>query len=150
MQWVTLDQVGDWYLRSRRLSEFTHSVGRSPVDQDYLAGMLGFPLHLEHVVRRLAAERGEVAADALDSIPFYSLCRGLWLPLSGMLPERAAQLFGLVIDEPPDSAARGELLRTFMSADIGLPVVEKVACLLGDPFRGARSTFRRDSLLRFS
>jgi DNA ligase-1 len=148
MQWVTLDEVGSWYRRSRRLSEFAHTVGCDPIDQDYLEGMLGFPLHLELVVRRLAAERGEVAADALDSIPFYSLCRGLWLPLSGMLPERAAQLFGLSIEEPPDSARRAGLLQTFMTSKIGLSVTQKVACLLGDPFEGRRSTMRRDSLLR--
>ena len=48
--------------------------------------------------------------DALDSIPFYSLCRGLFLPLSAMAPEKAAHLFGILVDPPPDAAAREALL----------------------------------------
>src|SRR5690606_3969128 len=46
--------------------------------------------------------------------------------------------------------ARGkeELLTTFFKKPVGLSLEQKLACVLGDPFRGKRSTFRRDSLLR--
>ena len=148
MKWVSTDDVGDWYRRSAHLSEFTRSIGLSPVDGDYISRVLGFPHHLEFTIRQMAADEGEVTADAFDSIPFYSLCRGLWLPMSGLTPERAAQLFGLATEPPPDSAAREVMLKKLMAADIGLDFVAKVACLLGDPFRGKPSSFKRDSLLR--
>jgi DNA ligase-1 len=148
MKWVSTDDVGTWFRTSPKLSEFTTTIGRQPVDRDYLARSLRFPLHLEHTVRRLAASGIEVAADRFDSIPFYSLCRGLWLPLSGMTPERAAQVFGLVSEPPPDSTRREALLHQFMASENGLSLEQKVACLLGDPFQGKRSTFRRDSMMR--
>jgi DNA ligase-1 len=65
-----------------------------------------------------------------------------------MAPERAAQLFGLRIDPPPDTAAREALLRRFFERDVGLHITDKIAAVLGDPFRGKPSTFRRDSLVR--
>ena len=148
MHRVTLDEVRDWYRGSSSLSEFTRSIGSEPVDQDYLAGFLGFPLHLEFVVRALTKERGVVAADALDSLPFYSVCRGLLLPLSMMTSERAGQLFGIEVPPPPTRAERDRLLEQFVSAEVGLDLEQKVACVLGDPFRGRRSTLRRDSLLQ--
>jgi DNA ligase-1 len=89
-----------------------------------------------------------VPEDVLNSIPFYSLCRGLFLPLSYLSPERVRQLFGLKIDSQPDSAGRETLIREFLDRDIGLTLTEKLGCVLGDVFFGMPSTYRRDSLLR--
>src|SRR4051794_2122879 len=94
----------------------TRSIGQKRPDDEYLERALGLPLHLRFAVERLAAERGpagDLGAAALDSIPFYSLCRGLFLPLSSMAPSMAAQLFGLRVDPPPDTAGREALLLQF-------------------------------------
>ena len=106
-------------------------------------------MHLAWVVERLGEEQGgTVSQSALDSIPFYSLCRGLFLPLSVMAPGRAAQLFGILVESPPDAQARENLVRGFLQKPVGLSLGQKLSCTLGDPFLGRSSTLRRDSLLR--
>jgi DNA ligase 1 len=146
---VQADDVRAWSERAAHLSDFARSIGNKRVDDDYVERVLGVPLHVRFAVRRLAAESGEeVPASALDSIPFYSLCRGLFLPLSSMAPERAAQLFGIAVPPPPVGAARQALVTDFLHRDLGLGIEQKLGCLLGDPFLGHPSTFRRDSLMR--
>src|SRR5690606_8027106 len=86
--------------------------------------------------------------DELNTIPFYSLCRGLFIPLMRMHPEKAAQLFRLEITPPPDTAGRAALVEKFLDKDIGLSAVQKIGCLVGDVFLGRTSTFKRDSLIR--
>lgn len=138
-----------WYAKASTLTAFTESLGRHEVDGEYLENTIGLPLHLRVVIQGLATEHGgAVPAGALDSIPFYSLCKGLFLPLSGLQPEKTAYLFGLASDAPPDAAAREKLLQSFLEKEIGLSLEQKLACILGDPFLGNPSTFRRDSLLR--
>jgi DNA ligase-1 len=149
MHVIHSDDVRSWYAQRGQLADFVRSIGRKRVDLEYLERVLGMPLHVALVVERLREEQqGQVSGDALNSIPFYSLCRGLFLPLSGLVPERVAELFGIQVDPPPPALAREELLRTFLQKSIGLSLVQKLACVLGDPFLGRKSTFRRDSLLR--
>ncbi|HEY1097984.1 MAG TPA: hypothetical protein VGF99_03610, partial [Myxococcota bacterium] len=85
--------------------------------------------------------------DTLASIPFYSLCKGLLLPLSMLHPDRAAAIFGIEIPPTPDTAAREALLHEFLQKDLGLDLVQKLSCILGDAFRGRKSTFKRDSMI---
>src|SRR5689334_18465680 len=101
-------------------------------------------------VRVWRAAQAELQSDgaSLASIPFYSLCRGLFLPLSGMSVDKAGVLFGIVSDPPPDVATREALLKKFLERDVGLSLVQKLSCILGDPFRGGPATMKRDSLLR--
>src|SRR2546422_326936 len=88
---VHSDDVRDWYAGSTTFSEYLRSIGAKHVDSEYLECALGMPLHLSFISQLLMEEGdGNVPNDALDSIPFYSLCRGLFLPLSGMSPEKAA------------------------------------------------------------
>jgi DNA ligase-1 len=149
MNVIHSDHVRAWFASGAKLSDFVQSIGRKKVDFEYLERVLGMPLHLAMVTTRLRQERGgSVLQNALDSIPFYSLCRGLLLPLAGLSCERVAALFGIRADEPLDAAARERLLSTFLTKPVGLSLVQKLACMLGDPFLGRRSTFRRDSLLR--
>src|SRR5262249_54147132 len=84
--------------------------------------------------------------DVFDSLPFYSLCRGLFLPLSGLSGERVGQLFGIVYTPPTEPLEN--LCRKFLAKECGLSFFRKIACLLGDAFCGKRSTFRRDSRVR--
>jgi len=146
---VTTADIRSWYAKASSLEVFTRSLGQKEVSAEYLENTVGLPLHLRIAVQGLAAERSDaVPADALDSIPFYSLCRGLFLPLAGLHPERVAQLFGILVDPPPDTAAREDLVGGFIAKEIGLSLEQKLACLLGDPFIGRPSAFRRDSLMR--
>ncbi len=148
MKIVQTEDVRAWLLGAADLGELCRSIGQKRPDDEYLERAFGLPLHLRFAVEQLAGEHAHVASDALSSIPFYSLCRAVFLPLASMAPERAAQIFGLRIEPPPDTAAREALLRRFFEKDVGLAIADKIACVLGDPFQGRPSTFRRDSLVR--
>ncbi|MEW6366962.1 MAG: hypothetical protein AB1714_20225 [Acidobacteriota bacterium] len=151
MKVVQSDDVRAWVESAGSLAPVLHTLGPQPATTEYLEGNLGVPLHLAFVIERLAAERGApVAEGALDSIPFYSLCTGLFLPLSGMAPEKVAQLFGIIVPPPLDSQARENLIRRFLDRETGLGLLQKLGCILGQPFRGKKSTFRRDSLVRLT
>ena len=164
MPLVAIDDVRQWYLQSQDFAEFAHSIGRRHPDDEYLEQAFHLPFHLQFVVEQLADEGREtiatkettqagsmchgVAEDALNSIPFYSLCRGLFLPLSGLTADRCARVFGLKVPEPPDANGKEALLAQFLAKEVGLTLVEKLGCVLGDVFLGRKSTFKRDSLLR--
>lgn len=146
---VQTDDVRAWLEGATDLGGMTRSIGQARLEDDFVERAFGMPLHLRFAVERLAAdEHGDAPVSALDSIPFYSLCRGLFLPLSAMAPERAAQLFGIRVEAPPDTAGREALLLRFFEKEVGLSIPQKIAAILGDPFRGRRGTLRRDSLVR--
>ncbi len=151
MKVVQTDDVRAWLLEAGgqgELAGVTRSIGQKRPSDDYLERAFGVPLHLRFVIEKLSLEQGPLPAHAFDSIPFYSLCRGILLPLSAMSPERAAQLFGVTIEPPPDTAAREALLARFFEKEVGLGIADKMAVVLGDPFQGKASSFRRDSLVR--
>jgi DNA ligase-1 len=137
---VRTDDVRAWLEGTADLGETTRSIGEKRLDDAYLERALGLPLHLRFVVEQLGAEPGAPATTVLESIPFYSLCRAVFLPLSAMSPERAAHLFGLRVEAPPDAAGREALLLRFFEKEVGLSTAQKIASVLGDPFHGgARS-----------
>lgn len=147
MHFVGREEVSTWLGGGVDLERLVRGLGVERPDRDYLGDVLGVPAHLEVAAAALAAA-GELDASALDSIPFHSLARGLFLPLSAMIPERALQLFGLTVPPPPGGEEREALLRRFLAADLGLSDLDKLACVLGDPFRGRPGRIRRESLLR--
>ncbi len=149
---LALKRVGatdlrSWLETSDNLGRFTKSIGREPVSAEYLEDTLGLPFHLEFTMRKLVEEDPGVGLEHLASIPFYSLCKALFLPLTGMQPDRIAAIFGIQAEPPPNSQEREALLNRFFGAEIGLSFVQKLSCVLGDPFRGRGSTLRRDSLI---
>lgn len=150
MRLIQSDDIRQWVGQSSDLGEYVRSIGEKQADAEYVHQELGVPFHLQFTIAKLAEERmGEpVPKEALDSIPFYSLCKGLFVPLSGLVPERVAGLFGLPSPEPPDTAGREKLLLEFVQKPVGLDLAQKLGCVLGDPFLGKPSTFRRDSLVR--
>lgn len=150
MRLIRSDDIRQWVSGSSDLAQYVQTIGERQADSEYVNQELGLPFHLQFTISKLAEERvGEpIPKDALDSIPFYSLCKGLFLPLSGLVPERAAGLFGVVSPEPPDATAREQLLLQFIQKDVRLSLAQKLGCVLGDPFLGKPSTFRRDSLVR--
>lgn len=104
----------------------------------------GVPPHLQFLAKR---QRNEFHVDALSSIPFYNVCYSLFLPMSGVRGFDATRLFGMSAPRLSIEMLEDRLFE-FMSRDIGLTDVEKVACLTGDPCLGRASTMRQDSLLR--
>jgi len=156
MHVVGAEELKAWMSEGESL-RITSGIGRELADARYLEDALGVPYHLAFALRKLAEHAREKGAEAdgsvegtrpsLASIPFYSLCRGLLLPLDRMAPEKAAPIFGLAVPPPPDHTGREELLKTWLAGDHGLSLVDKLACVLGDPFRGRPGSFRRDSLL---
>jgi DNA ligase 1 len=138
--------VRRWYHSGENLEQITGALGSHRPSPAYLEDVLGLPLHVQFVVSRLS-ELGR-SLEELNTIPFYSLCRGLFIPLMRMHPEKAAQLFSLEISPPPDTAGRAALVERFLDKPIGLSAVQKIGCLVGDVFVGRTSTFKRDSLVR--
>lgn len=149
MKLIHVDDIRDWCDSAETLSRFLISLNVQAVDSGYIEQTLGMPLHLCFVAGRLYEETGEhIPVERLDSIPFHSLCKGLFLPLSGINPQRAGQIFGMTTEDALDTAGRQALVSEFLSKDVGLTFSQKIACLLGDPFYGNRGGFRRDSLIR--
>lgn len=152
---VALDDVRTWLMGPHDEDVLTGALGVRGLDEDYLEEKLQLPHHITFIqhARGVVVDEGDASLpesvfDGLASIPFYSLCRGLFLPLSGLAKDRTASIFGLVGDDPLDVASKEALLERFFASDIGLSSELKLACLLGDPFRGRRSLFRRDSIVR--
>jgi DNA ligase-1 len=147
MKFVGTTDVRRWLHERGDVREMTRGIGSAVPDPEYLEEVLGLPRHLQFVVAHF--DDGEHSAlDRLSSISFYSLCRGLLLPLSRMHPDRAAQLFEFRADPPPDTAGREALVDKLFATDIGISAVQKLGCLLGDPFHGENAGFKRDSLMR--
>ncbi|PRP95363.1 putative DNA ligase-like protein [Enhygromyxa salina] len=138
--------VRSWFHSGENLEQLTGALGSHRPSATYMQDVLGMPLHVQFVVEQLS-QAGR-SLDELNTIPFYSLCRGLLIPLMRMHPEKAAQLFRLEISKPPDTAGRAELVQSFLDRDVGLSAVQKIGCLVGDVFVGRTSTFKRDSLIR--
>jgi hypothetical protein len=151
---VETPDVRAWLREAPTMSEYLHTIGSRRPDPHYLEDNLGLPFHLRFVLEHLTDEHlepvgsGDLPPDTLASIPFYSLCKGLLLPLSGLSPERVGAIFGVAVAPPPDAAGREQLVEKLFGLECGLSLVQKMACVLGDPFRGRKSTFRRDSLIR--
>src|SRR5262249_36095127 len=96
MKIISTNDVQEWYHQAGDLAEFTHTLGTR--DHDELR-VVDIPLHLQFAIEKKSRENPDrvVPSNAFDSIPFYSLCRGLFLPLSNLQPERIGQLFGIAI-----------------------------------------------------
>ncbi|MEQ1565044.1 MAG: hypothetical protein ABMA64_05355 [Myxococcota bacterium] len=145
---VDTGDLRSWLADGSEIEHLTHGIGQYRIDEQWLEDELGLPFHLAFTLRALVAEDPHAKVDALHSISFYSLCKGLFLPLSGMGADRVAAVFGFQADPPLDTASREALLQKFLQRDVGLSLVQKLSCILGDPFRGGPATLKRDSLIR--
>src|SRR5262249_12518981 len=105
---VTNDDIRE-HAKDEDLRSVFRGIGEKHLSDDYVERVLGIPIHLRFAVERSMEEGHNVADDAFASIPFYSLCKGLFLPLSMLQPEAVAHYFGIQAPPPPDMAAR-ELL----------------------------------------
>ena len=148
MEIITQYDVQDWYAAGNDLASSLKSIG---LQSDGLS-LPDMPFHLQVAIAALAKEDpvAAIPIERFSSISFFSLCKGLFLPLSGLADQRATEIFGFACQSKSISStlASTQLVDTFLSSKIGLNFCQKIACLLGDPFEGRRSMFRRDSLLR--
>lgn len=132
------------WVEDGNLVEIACAINQSGVD--FLESETGLAPHLGFVLPQLLAENS-LTRDSLNSIPFHNLCRGLFLPLAGLPVHQTHRLFGVTVPRL-DRESRESLVTEFLEKDVGLTPVEKVGCLLGDPFSGRASRMRQDSLLR--
>lgn len=148
MKIITNHDVQDWYAAANDLASSFKSIG---IQSDELA-MPEMPYHLQVAISHQANAdpAATIPVERFSSISFFSLCKGLFLPLSGLADERATEIFGFACRSKSiaSTAATAQLVETFLQKEIGLDFCQKIACLLGDPFHGRRSMFRRDSLMR--
>jgi DNA ligase-1 len=145
---VSNNDVQDWYASADDLAMSFKSIGL-PSDDVLMPDM---PYHLQVALnsQRNQDPQAVIPLERFSSISFFSLCKGLFLPLSGLADQRATELFGFSCQSKSTSSSTStpQLIEGFLKRDIGLGFCTKIACLLGDPFHGRRSMFRRDSLLR--
>ena len=127
--------------------EVDHLGARPLSDERRTTAAPTLPDHLWILAETLGGTLYENGVPDLASIPFYSLCRAVLLPLVGMTPQDSARLFGVEIPPPPKGEARAELLRDFMCRDCGLTPTVKIACLLADPCEGRSARIRRDGMV---
>lgn len=142
---IDREDIHGWIGDADRLSVLVDGMGLTRLDPARLEEH-GVPLHLQFAVRGLVGEHPDATIDALSSISFYSLCRGFFLPVSGLAPDRTAYLFGFRAEPTP--GGREALVAGLFEKPIGLGFEQRLACVLGDPFRGRPGTFRRESLVR--
>src|SRR5262249_55711996 len=97
MKVLNTNDVRAWYAEAADLAEFTRGIGYHHREANELGQFVDLPLHLQFTIEQLAhGKLGPLSPRVLDSISFYSLCRGLFLPLSGLSGERVGQIFGIV------------------------------------------------------
>jgi len=148
MKIITEFDVQDWYTAGNDLAASLKSIG---LQSDDLA-LPEMPYHLQVAIAALAKEdpTAAIPIERFSSISFFSLCKGLFLPLSGLADQRATEIFGFACQSKSIASTQAsiQLVETLLNTEIGLSFCQKIACLLGDPFEGRRSMFRRDSLLR--
>ncbi len=148
MKIITEFDVQDWYTAGNDLAASLKSIGLQSDD----LSLPEMPYHLQVAIAALAKEdpTAAIPIERFASIAFFSLCKGLFLPLSGLADQRATEIFGFACQSKSIASTQAsiQIVETLLNTEIGLSFCQKIACLLGDPFEGRRSMFRRDSLLR--
>lgn len=145
-QFVRLEQVGQWFSDAGMDAvAATQGMFKDPVTQ---LERLGVPPHIVLLMQRAHSEGIEWTRGTLESLPYESLCRGLFLPLMMLDPVRVATLFGIRGSQRLASAERMNLAAEFLTRDSGLAITEKIGCLFCDPFFGVASRIRQDTLIR--
>lgn len=109
---------------------------------------LGIAPHIVLLMEQSREAGVSWSPDDFASTPFYSLCRGLFLPLLMIEPAWAQQMFAVRGHQRLRAEERMELAAQFLRRDVGLSIKEKLGCLFCDPLFGVAPRLRQDSLLR--
>ena len=121
-------------------------IGRRGVSHIYLNDLLGLGEATLFAIQSELKDNPQAGTDALTSLPFFSLCKGFFLPLMGIAPDRLPGLFGLQPPQPLSTEKKDALVETFLDRELGLSLAEKVGLIFGDPFRGQAASVRHDTL----
>ena len=137
-------------LRQRSLIEAykiaSQGLGKISPDLSSICELLQIPYSLGFALQSIFEEESDPKTSSLDSISFFSLCKGLFLPLTGMSPSKTQYLFHVRYKEKEFS--NQEIVEKFLRNDTGLDLVDKIAYLMGDPFSGIKPRIGKDTLLR--
>lgn len=143
--------VADWMLEGGPIEGVRQArigIGARQVATRNLNQLLGLSPCVSFAIRGHLDHQPDAAPGSLDSLPFYSLCTGFFLPLMGIAPERIGGLFGLHAPRPLKPEQKKELVQKLLAQNIGLSLAEKAGLLFGDPFMGKPASIRHDSLCR--
>lgn len=128
------------------------AIGPRPAAGPFISDLPGSPwsFALEFAARCQLAEQSAVADATIEtrpltSLPFYSLCRGLYLPLIGWDAAREQSVFGT---KTPPASDREALLGQFLNSSNGLTLAEKVGFFLADPFDGRVPPLSEESVIQ--
>lgn len=120
-------------------------------EYDFIEGparYLGTSALLSAAIAQLVEEDPDATDEDLRSIPFFSLCTGLLLPLSGLDRGRIERQFGLRWNHDPLSREqRTKLVLDLLGREVGLSLFDKICAVMGDPFGGRKAWLGRDSLI---
>ncbi|MEW6281050.1 MAG: hypothetical protein AB1758_20720, partial [Candidatus Eremiobacterota bacterium] len=147
----TLEDVQAWFLEGgaiHAVRQIRIGIGARREDPEVLLTLLGLPPSLFFAAWHTLHQDPDTPNDAFDSIPFYSLCRGFFLPLMALPPDRVGRLFGLQPEAPMTTEQRQRLVGEFLQKDMGLSLTDKVSLVLGEPFLGKPPSVREDTLTR--
>ena len=123
------------------------AVGPKAELPPHLDGEPALSPSLQFAARVLLDLEPEALPGSLDSLPFYSLCRGLYLPLLGWGPERELQTLGTQTPFVAGAEERGALLQKFFDSELGLSLEEKMMLFLADPFRDKAPSLGEETIL---
>lgn len=128
----TLQELG----RERQSGGLLALVGE--FGQDFVIHQLGWPAPESWAAQVLLQRQPRAPAQALDSLPFASLCRGLLAPLMALSVRQQQRLFGFSLKNWERETRQAKLQECF-ARDLGLTAVEKVCWLTGERFGSVRS-----------
>lgn len=143
------DDVANWMLQDGPVDGVRQArigIGKRGVSETALNHLLGLGVGTSFAIQAVLSDDPEAPADSLTSLPFFSLCKGFFLPLMGIAPDRLPGLFGLHPPQPLSPEKKVLLVEDFLEREIGLSLAEKVGLIFGDPFRGHAASVRHDTL----
>ncbi|HPY73887.1 MAG: hypothetical protein KBC30_00030 [Planctomycetes bacterium] len=150
MQIVLQNNIQDWLQELDLISAYKlltqKGLSRQP-SIFYLKDILEIPLSLCYALQYTLEENPNAEDDSLDSLPFFSLLYGLYLPLSGITPQKCQSMFQISYNHA-ECIDNQQLAVEFLQTTCGLSMLEKVSILMGDPFYGKNSRIGQDSLLQ--
>ncbi|WP_372369412.1 hypothetical protein [Candidatus Uabimicrobium sp. HlEnr_7] len=139
------DVIREYSLKQGLIASYVEAqqgLGITKKNKNYAAELLNIPVSLAFALENIVRSKQE---QSLDSISFFSLLYGLYLPLSGMNEQKIAQTFGIFWKSRAGN--NQGLVSEFLHKDIGLSLEEKINFLMGDPFSGKAARMGQDTLI---
>ena len=120
MKIITKHDVPDWYAGPNDLASSLKSIGM----QSEELSLPEMPYHLQVAISVLAKAdpSATVPIERFSSISFFSLCKRVFLPLSGLADQRATEIFGFACKSRSIASTRAstQLIETFLDTDVDM------------------------------